>query len=135
MKVGAHHGSVPLLFAMLVDEVTKNARKGWTKRILNAEGLVLKEKTTEEWKENFDEWREAFESKGMRVNLGKTKLMVRGMEEETFDGGIDPCGACGARVMSNSVLCTTCGKWVPRVRRRLRFTWLKILFARSVEAW
>ena len=24
--------------------------------------------------ENFDEWREVFESKGMRVNLGKTKL-------------------------------------------------------------
>ena len=24
---------------------------------------------------NFDNWKEAFESKGMRVNLGKTKLM------------------------------------------------------------
>ena len=48
----------------------------------------------------------------MRVNLGKTNLMVRGMEEETFDSKIDPCGMCGTRVMSNSVLCTACGKWV-----------------------
>ena len=38
----------------------------------------------EELRENFDEWREAFESKGMRVNLGKTKLTVSGMEERCF---------------------------------------------------
>ena len=66
----------------------------------------------EELRENSDEWREAFESKGMRVNLGKTKLMVSGMEEETFDSKIDPCGVCRTRVLSNSVLCTACGKWV-----------------------
>ena len=48
----------------------------------------------------------------MRVNLGKTKLMVSGMEEEMFDSKIDPCGVSGTRVMSNSVLCTACRKWV-----------------------
>ena len=78
----------------------------------------------EELRENFYEWREAFESKGMRVNLGKTKLMVSGMEEEAFHSKIDPCGVCGTRVMSNSVLCTACGKWVTqdaRIRRKLQF--------------
>ena len=74
------------------------------KQILYADDLVLMGETMEELRENFDEWREAFESKGMRVNLGKTKLMVRGK--------IDPCGVCGKRVMPNSVLCTACGKWV-----------------------
>ena len=63
-------------------------------------------------RENFDKWREAFESKRMRVNLGKTKLMVSGMKEETFDSKIDPCGVCGTRVMSNLVLCTASGKRV-----------------------
>ena len=48
----------------------------------------------------------------MRVNLGKTKFMLSGMEEEAFESKIDPCGVCGTRVMSNSVLCTACGKWV-----------------------
>ena len=67
----------------------------------------------EELRENFHEWREAFESKGMKVNFGKTKLMVSRMEVEAFDSKIDPCGVCGTRVMSNSVLCTACGKWVP----------------------
>ena len=66
----------------------------------------------EELRENFDGWREAFESKEMRVNLGKTKLMVSGMEEKTLDSKVDPCGMCGTRVISNSVLCTACDKWV-----------------------
>ena len=48
----------------------------------------------------------------MRVNVGKTKLTVSGMEEEAFDNKIDVCGVCGTRAMSNLVLCTACGKWV-----------------------
>ena len=109
VKVGVHQGFVlSHLFAMVIDEVTKNARKGWMKQILYADDL----ETMEELRENFDEWREAFESKGIRVNLGKTKLIVSGMEEEAFDSKIDPCGMCGTKVMSNSVLCSACGKWV-----------------------
>ena len=64
----------------------------------------------EELSENFDEWREAFKSKGMRVKLVKTNFAVSGMEEETFDGEIDCCGERGTRVVSNSVLCTACDK-------------------------
>ena len=58
----------------------------------------------------------------MRVNLGKTKLMVSGMDEETLDSKIDPCGVCGTKVMSNAVLCTAIGvdflliKQIPRGR-------------------
>ena len=77
VKVGVHQGSVlsPLLFAMAIDEITENARKGWMKEILYRNDLVLTGETLKELRENFDEWREAFESKGIRVNLGKTKLM------------------------------------------------------------
>ena len=89
----------PLLFAPVIDEVTENARKGWMKQILYADDWVLMGKTMEELRENFNEWKEAFESKGMRVNLGTTKLMVSGMEEETFDRNIDPCAVCGTRVI------------------------------------
>ena len=64
----------------------------------------------EELRENFDEWREAFESKRMRVKLVKTNFVVGGMEEETFDSKIDCCGERGTRVVSKSVLCTACNK-------------------------
>ena len=59
----------PLLFAMVIVEVMENARKGWIKQILYADDLVLMGKTMEKLRENFDEWIEAFRSKGMRVNL------------------------------------------------------------------
>ena len=83
VKLGVHQGSVlsPLLFAMVIDEVRENARKGWMKQILYADDLVLMGESMKELRESFDEWREAFESKGMRVNLGKTKLLV------SWDGG------------------------------------------------
>ena len=43
VKVGEHQGSVlsPLLFAMVIDKVTENARKGWMKQILYADDLVV----------------------------------------------------------------------------------------------
>ena len=80
---------------MVIDEITENARKGWMKQILYADDLVLMGKTMEELREDFQKWREAFESKGMRVNLEETKLMVSGMEEGMHDSKIDPCGVCG----------------------------------------
>ena len=49
VKVGVHQGSVlsPLLFAMVIDEVTENARKRWMKQILYADNLVLMGETME----------------------------------------------------------------------------------------
>jgi len=93
-----------------VNEVTENARNGWMKKILYADDLVLMGESMDEFRENFDQWKRAFESKGMLVNLGKTKLMVSGIDEETPDSKVDPCGVCGERVMANSVLCTICCK-------------------------
>ena len=62
-------------------------------------------KTMEKLRENFNEWSKAFESKGMRVNIGKAKLMVSGMKGEMLESSIDSCGVCGTSVKSNLVLC------------------------------
>ena len=53
--------------------------------------------------------KEAFESKRLKVNLKKTKVMVSGLKEELLRSKVDP-RAKGVRI--NSVLCTKCGKWV-----------------------
>jgi len=78
VKVGVHQGSAlsPFLFAMVVDEVTENARKGWMKEFLYADDMVLMGESIDELRGNFDQWKRAFESKGMKVNLEKIKLMV-----------------------------------------------------------
>ena len=56
-KVGVHQESVlsHLLFAMVIDEITENARKGWLKLILYADDLVQMGETMEELRENLEE--------------------------------------------------------------------------------
>ena len=103
VKVGVHQGSVlsPLLFTIVVDVITENA-----------DDLVIMSEDMEGLKERFWNWKNAQESKGLKVNTRKTKMMVSGSEGELFQSKIDPCGVCGRRIMANSVLCTKCGNWV-----------------------
>ena len=61
-------------------------------------------------REKFWKWKEAFESKGLKVNFGKTKVAVSGAEGEVTVSKIDPCGICGKRVRANSVLRVKCRK-------------------------
>jgi len=49
---------------MVMNEVTENARKGWMKEILYAGYLVLMGESINEFRENFNQWNRAFESKG-----------------------------------------------------------------------
>ena len=117
VKVGVHQGSVlsSSLFAIVVDVITENARRGVVNKLLYADDLVLMHETMEDLKERFWHWKDhkdALESKGLKVNPRKTKVIVSGSERELFKSKINPCGVCGRRVMDNSVLCTKCGSWV-----------------------
>ena len=56
-------------------------------------------------------WKSALESKGLRVNVGKTKGMGD-LPSVTRIVAVDPCGVCGTRVGRNSIMCTLCRKWV-----------------------
>ena len=80
--------------------------------LLYADDCVLMSETMEDLKERFCNWKDALESKGLKVNTRKTKVMLSGLEGELFKSKIDPYGVCGRRVMANSVLCTKCGNWV-----------------------
>ena len=55
------------------------------------------------------------ESKGLKVNVGKTKVMVggdsAGIVPETHKW---PCGVCGKGVGSNSLQCHQCKQWVQK---------------------
>ena len=53
------------------------------------------------------------EAKGLRVNMGKTKLMVTGHDLDVLkDSGTYPCAVCRTGVGANSILCTSCDHWV-----------------------
>ena len=55
VKVGVHQGSVlsPSLFAIVVDVITENARRGVVNKLLYADDLVLMHETMEDLKERF----------------------------------------------------------------------------------
>ena len=114
VKVGVHQGSVllPLLFTIVVDVITENARRGVVNELLYADDLVLMSETMEDLKERFWNWKDAWESRGSKVNTRKTKVKVSRSEGELFKSKIDPCGVCGRRVMANSVSYTKCENWV-----------------------
>ena len=50
-------------------------------------------------------WKETFESKGLKVKLGKTKVMVsRGITKDCVSKSkVDLCVVCSLRVKANSV--------------------------------
>ena len=61
-------------------------------------------------RERFQNGRSALKDKGLKVNVGKTKMMVSGTEGEIALSKIDPCGICEKRVGSNAVCYTQCTK-------------------------
>ena len=67
----------PLFFAVMLDIVTEFAREGALSELLYADGIVLMSETIEGLRNKFQKWKEAFESKGLKVNLGKTKVSQR----------------------------------------------------------
>ena len=52
------------------------------------------------------------ESKGLKVNLKMTKVMVCESGDEVIRSTIDPCKISGKMVIFNSVLCTKCDQWI-----------------------
>ena len=114
MKVCVHQGSAlsPLLFAILIDVITESVRNGLMSEMFYADDLILTSETMERLREKFWKWKEAFESKRLKVNIGEPKVVVSGAEAEVTVSKIDPCGICRKRVRANSVVCVKCRKWI-----------------------
>ena len=60
----------------MVDVATELARESVQCELLYAVGLLQMSETIEGLKYKFLKWKEAFESKGMKVDLGKILIMV-----------------------------------------------------------
>ena len=56
--------------------------------------------------------RNTLESKGLKVNISKMKVMRCVQDGVPKEAAVDPCSVCGKRVGVNSVHCATCGYWV-----------------------
>jgi hypothetical protein len=115
VKVGLHQGSVlsPLLFVIVMDIVSKALQEGLPWELLYADDLVLMAESLQQLKDKLQKWKAGMEAKGLKMNVGKTKIMIGG--ENTGDveeSGKWPCGVCRKGVGRNSIQCMKCAKWV-----------------------
>jgi len=79
--------------------------------LLYADDLAVIAETEEEMIKRLNEWKDNVESKGMRVNMNKTKIS-RERQKVRQKAVRWPCGVCSKGVGSNSLQCTSCQKWV-----------------------
>ena len=103
----------PLLFAAVMDVVSSDERIGLPSELLYADDLVIMAPTMEQLGRRVADWRASLLGKGLKVNAGKSKVMVgRSGGKIIVNSGKWPCGVCGKGVQANSVQCTVCKKWI-----------------------
>ena len=76
VRVGVHQGSVlgPLLFIIVLEALSREFR-GLPMELVYADDLVLVAEMEELLMEKLRKWKKGMELKGLRVNIGKTKVM------------------------------------------------------------
>ena len=100
------------LFAIVVDVVRNVIKEGMLQEILYTDDIVFIAESMAEQQEKFHGWKSAVESKGIKVNLMKTKAIMSKIVQVTVKPSRkkDLCGICGR--MLNAVLCKSCGNWI-----------------------
>ena len=78
VKVGLHQGSglSPFLFIVVLDVISEEFRRGLPRELLVADDLAVVTDTEEEMQKRWIDWQIGMESKGRKVNIRKTEVMV-----------------------------------------------------------
>ena len=101
------------MFKIVLEALSRHFRKGLLWEPFYAGDLVLLEESREILMEKIRIWKEGLESKGLRVNIGKTKVMkchvAVNMQVECCRYA---CGICGKGVGRNSIQCGGYGGWI-----------------------
>ena len=81
--------------------------------LYDADDLVIIAETLNELLEKFRVWKANLESKGLRVNVDKTKILVSAHNApKLVDESKFPYGVCSKGIGINSIKCLACGFWV-----------------------
>ena len=98
VKVGVHQGSVlsPILFIMVLEAMSQEFRGSFPWELLHADDLVLIADSVEEVMGKYTGWKEGMEARGLKVNIGKTKVLNSG----TGEGSVEKKKEGGGPVLS-----------------------------------
>ena len=115
VKVSFLQGSVlsPLLFIIVLEALSRQFHSGVPWDDLYADDLVIIVESLKECVRRLLTWKEAMKVKGLRVNAGKTKIMICGTGLDLLQSsGEFPCTVCRTEVGSNCIFCKSCKHWV-----------------------
>ena len=113
--VGVHHGSVlsPLLFTIVLEGLSREFRTCCPWELLYADDLMISAVSMEKLLVKLKTWKTEMKKKCLRVNMGKTKIMVSGMDLDLLNkSGKDPCGVCQKGVGTYANFCGGCLYWI-----------------------
>ena len=97
----------------VLEALSMEFRTGCPWEILYADDLMVSAQSMDELLVKLRTCRSEIEKKGLRVNMGKTKLMVPGSNLDVLrKSGKYPCGVSQAGVGRNAIQCGGCRQWV-----------------------
>ena len=97
----------------MLEALSRKFRFGVPWEDLYADDLVIIAESLEDCVRRLLTWKEAREAEGLRVNAGKTKIMICGAGLDLpQSSGEFPCAICRTGVGSNSIFCNGCKNWV-----------------------
>ena len=108
-------GSVlsPLLSIIVLEALSREFHSGVPLEDLFADDLVIIAESLEECVRRLLTCKEAMEKKGLRIDAGKTKIMICGTGLDLMQSsGKFPCTICHTGAGSNSIFCNGCTHWV-----------------------
>ena len=78
-----------------------------------ADDLVIMSDNLEDLKIQLQAWRTSLETRGLRINMGKTKILGSSDEPQKPTRNVKwPCGVYSKGVGVNSIFCQTCNLWI-----------------------
>ena len=111
VKVCIHKDLVlsPLLFIIVLEALSREFHSGVPWEDLYAHDLFIIAESLQECVKRLSTWKKALEGKELRVNAGKTKIMIAatGLDLLQSSGGF-PCAVCCTGVGRNSIFCNGC---------------------------
>ena len=86
VMVGLHQGSAlsPLLFAVVMDQLTGEVRNEPPWSMMFADDIVLVRESREEIEQDLERWRNSLERRGMKVSRTKTEYLCANEHEVRF---------------------------------------------------
>ena len=107
VTVGVHQRSVlsSFLFATVFYVVTERVKSGLFYKIFYADNLALMSISISVIQKKFANRKDSLESKGLKINNQRIKLIVGGSKSKLPISKINPCGVCG-KIVTTRILCS-----------------------------